>query len=47
VLRYEAKPRGGYVLLCYGADGVAGGTRQNKDFYVEDGEFVDEPSRFP
>ena len=47
VLRYARKPGGGYVLLCYGADGVAGGRRQDQDFYVEDGEFVKEPSQFP
>ena len=47
VLRYARKPDGGYVLLSYGADGVAGGTRQDKDFYVEDGSFVKEPSRYP
>lgn len=47
VLRYRAKPGGGYVLLTYGADGKAGGKLDDKDFYVEDGEFVNTPSSFP
>ena len=47
VLRYAAKPDSGYVLLTYGADGVSGGKLQDKDFYLEDGAFVDRPSIFP
>jgi hypothetical protein len=38
-LRYE-RTSGGYRLSCLGADGKAGGSGQNRDVVVENGEFV-------
>ena len=44
-LFYQRKPRGrGYVLSCYGSDGRRGGSGDAADIFVEDGEFVGNPS---
>ena len=36
--------RRGYVLGCYGADGRPGGEGEARDWYIEDGRFVRQPS---
>jgi len=44
-LVYGVKPRRrGYVLGCYGADGRPGGEGEARDWYIEDGRFVRQPS---
>jgi hypothetical protein len=44
-LVYLVKPRRrGYVLGCYGANGRPGGEGEARDWYIEDGRFVREPS---
>jgi hypothetical protein len=44
-LLYRPKPRGrGYVLGCYGSDGRPGGAGAARDWYIEDGGFVRQPS---
>jgi hypothetical protein len=44
-LIYVVKSRKrGYVLACYGADGRRGGEGEARDWYIEGGRFVDEPS---
>jgi hypothetical protein len=44
-LVYLVKPRRrGYVLGCYGADGRPGGEGEARDWYIEDGRFVRQPS---
>ena len=44
-LVYLVKPRRrGYVLGCYGADGRPGGEGEARDWYIEDGRFVGQPS---
>jgi hypothetical protein len=45
-LFYAAKKSGrGYYLACYGRDGQSGGTRDDADWLVEDGDFVHRLSR--
>lgn len=44
-LLYATKPgRRGYVLGCYGSDGQRGGQGEARDWFIENGRFVDEPS---
>lgn len=44
-LVYATKPgRRGYVLGCYGSDGRRGGAGEARDWFIENGRFVDEPS---
>ena len=44
-LVYLVKPRRrGYVLGCYGANGRPGGEGEARDWYIEDGRFVRQPS---
>jgi len=45
-LFYAAKGSGrGYLLACYGEDGVSGGLQDDADWLVEDGGFVRKLSR--
>jgi hypothetical protein len=45
-IRYAAKKTGrGYYLGCYGEDGQSGGTHDDADWLVEDGNFVRKLSR--
>lgn len=41
---YKIKSKRGFILACLGADGVRGGSGDDADWYVEDGEFVRRPS---
>ena len=44
-LLYAAKPaRRGYVLGCYGSDGQRGGDGEARDWFIENGRFVQQPS---
>jgi hypothetical protein len=45
-LFYAVKKSGrGYLLACYGEDGVSGGNRDDADWLVEDSDFVHKLSR--
>lgn len=41
---YKVKPRGGYVLGCFGSDGVPGGEGEARDWFIEDRSFVARPT---
>lgn len=48
VMLYERTKNGrGYVLACYGSDGLPGGEGDATDWFVESGSFVRSPSVRP
>ena len=49
---FYTRNRNGYVIACFGKDGIPGGTDEDRDLFIQNGQFVaslilseDQPSR--